>query len=224
MTLLNRRQYRNLFVVQELYRQQLEMHQEKKHSIPDRIVSLDMPFVRPIVRGKKEASVEFGAKLAVGIVDGFTFMEKLGFDAFNEGITLQDSVERYKKRHGYYPAVVYADKIYRNRDNLQFCKMHNIRLSGPPLGRPSKDPKVLKAQRKQEREDTKIRNGVEGKFGEGKRFYGLGLVMTRLEESCETVIAMQLLVMNLERKLRILLTHFFRRLFSLEIRFCVADI
>ena len=50
LTLLNGRQYRNLFVVQELYRQQLEMHQEKKHSIPDRIVSLDMPFVRPIVR------------------------------------------------------------------------------------------------------------------------------------------------------------------------------
>ena len=224
LTLLNGRQYRNLFVVQELYRQQLEMHQEKKHSIPDRIVSLDMPFVRPIVRGKKEASVEFGPKLAVGIVDGFTFMEKLSFDAFNEGITLQDSAERFKERHGYYPSVIYADKIYRNRDNLRFCKMHNIRLSGPPLGRPSKDPKVLKAQRKQEREDTKIRNGVEGKFGEGKRFYGLGLVMTRLEESCETVIAIQLLVMNLERKLRILLTHFFRRLFSLEIRLCVADI
>lgn len=218
LTLLDGRQYRNLLVVQELYRQQLEMHQEKKHSIPDRIVSLHMPFVRPIVRGKKNASVEFGPKLAVSIVDGFTFMEKLSFDAFNEGITLQDSVERFKERHGHYPAVIYADKIYRNRDNLQFCKKNNIRLSGPPLGRPSKDPKVLKGQRKQEREDTKIRNGVEGKFGEGKRFYGLGLIMTRLEESCETVIAMQLLVMNLERKLRILFVHFFRRLFFTQNR------
>jgi IS5 family transposase len=214
LTLLDGRQYRNLLVVQELYRQQLEMYQEKKHSVPDRIVSLHMPFVRPIVRGKKNASVEFGPKLAVSIVDGFTFMEKLSFDAFNEGITLQDSLERFKDRHGHYPAVVYADKIYRNRDNLRFCKKRNIRLSGPPLGRPSKDPKVLKEQRKQEREDTKIRNGVEGKFGEGKRFYGLGLVMTRLQDTCETVIAMQLLVLNLERKLRILLVHFFSWLFS----------
>mgnify|MGYP000867206915 CR=1 FL=1 len=119
-----------------------------------------MSFVRPIVRGKKNASVEFGPKLAVSIVEGFTFMEKLSFDAFNEGITLQDSLEQFKERHGHYPAVVYADKIYRNRDNLRFCKKHNICLSGPPLGRPSKDPKVLKEQRKQEREDTKIRNGV----------------------------------------------------------------
>ena len=52
------------------------------------------------------------------------------------------------------------------------------------------------------------------KFGEGKRFYGLGLVMTRLQDTCETVIAMQLLVLNLERKLRILLVHFFSWLFS----------
>lgn len=77
LMLLDGHQYRNLLVVQELYRQQLEMYQEKKHSIPDRIVSLHMPFVRPIVRGKKNASVEFGPKLAVSIVDGFTFMENL---------------------------------------------------------------------------------------------------------------------------------------------------
>ncbi|MFY9497615.1 MAG: IS5/IS1182 family transposase, partial [Tepidanaerobacteraceae bacterium] len=48
----------------------------------------------------------------------------------------------------------------------------------------------------------------------GKRFYGLGLVMTRLQDTCETVIAMQLLVLNLERKLRILLAHSLSWLFS----------
>lgn len=111
LTLLDSRHYRNLLVVQELHRQQLEMYQEEKHSIPDRIVSLHMPFVRPIVRGKKNASVEFGPKLAVSVVDGFTFMEKLSIGAFNEGITLQDSVERFNERNGHYPAVIYADKI-----------------------------------------------------------------------------------------------------------------
>lgn len=69
------------------------------------------------------------------------------------------------------------------------------------------------------REDTGIRNGIEGKFGEGKRFYGLGLLMTRLEESCETVIALQLLVMNLERKLRVLLVVFWERLFWRKLDF-----
>ena len=33
-----------------------------KESIPDRIVSVSKPYVRPIVRGKEVKSVEFGAK------------------------------------------------------------------------------------------------------------------------------------------------------------------
>ncbi len=137
-------------------------------------------------------------------------MESVNFDAFNEGTTLIQSVKNYYQKYGVYPETVMADKIYRNRDNLQFCKNHHIRLSGPPLGRPKNDSEVLKEQKKLERQDVGIRNAVEGKFGEGKRLYGLGRIMARLKETSETVIAMQLLVMNLERRLRILLLKFFR--------------
>jgi len=213
LTLLDRRQYRNLLVCQEIYRQQQSMYQNKEHKIQDRIVSLHMPFVRPIVRGKANADVEFGAKLAISIVDGFSYMENLSFDAYNEGVTLQDAVENYRRRFGYYPEAVIADKIYRNRDNLQYCKERHIRLSGPPLGRPAKDPFVLRAQHKQEQQDAGIRNAVEGKFGEAKRTYGLGRIMTRLMGTSETVISLQLLVMNLERKLRLLLYYFFKEHF-----------
>ncbi|RYD01247.1 hypothetical protein N752_30080 [Desulforamulus aquiferis] len=44
-----------------------------------------------------------------------------------------ESVERYHKRYGYYPEVVQADKIYRNRDNLRYCAGLEIRLSRKPL-------------------------------------------------------------------------------------------
>ncbi|AFV02701.1 putative transposase [Dehalobacter sp. DCA] len=88
-------------------------------------------------------------------------------------------------------------------------------MSGPPLGRPAKDQELLREQKKQERLDAGIRNAVEGKFGEGKRFYGLGRIMARLKETSETVIAMQLLVMNLERRLRILILNFIRENFGL---------
>ena len=64
------------------------MFTERKHRVEGRIVSLHMPFVRPIVRGKKNAPVEFGPKLALSLADGFAFMEKLSFDPFNEGISL----------------------------------------------------------------------------------------------------------------------------------------
>jgi IS5 family transposase len=210
LSLLPRRQYRNLLVSQEIYRQQLSMYQKKHHKVEDRIVSLHMPFVRPIVRGKAGAEVEFGAKLAISVVDGYSYMEHLSFDAFNEGNTLISSVENYRHRFGCYPSAVIADKIYRNRENLQFCKKNHIRLNGPPLGRPAADLELLKEQKRQERKDTGIRNTVEGKFGEGKRGYGLNRIMARLRETSETVIAMQLLVMNLEHRLRILFIQIFK--------------
>ena len=39
-----------------------------------------------------------------------------------------------------------ADNIYRNRENLNYCKTHGIRLSDPALGRPRKDETRDKAQ------------------------------------------------------------------------------
>jgi IS5 family transposase len=87
---------------------------------------------------------------------------------------------------------------------------HGIRFSGPPLGRPAKDVEMLKEQLRQERQDTGTRNAVEGKFGEGKRIYGLDRIMAHLKETIETVVAVQLLVVNLEKRLRLLLFKFFK--------------
>ena len=213
LTLLNKRQYRNLLVCREIYQQQSMMYRNRVHKAEDRIVSL--PFIRPIVRGKSGADVEFGAKLAISIVNGYSFMEYLSFNAFNEGKSLIQSIENYHQRFGYYPKVVIADKIYRNRENIKFCKSLGIRLCGPPLGRPTKNAELLKKQKNEQRMDAKNRNSVEAVFGEGKRFYGLGRIMARLRETSESVIAMQLLVMNLGRRLRILLWLFFKRCFHL---------
>jgi len=45
---LSNKQYRDLLVIQELYRQQAIMFQEESSSIDDRIVSIIQPHVRPI--------------------------------------------------------------------------------------------------------------------------------------------------------------------------------
>ena len=66
-----------------------------------------------------------------------------------------------------------------------------------------------KLQARLARLDGSERNAVEGKFGEGKRKYGLGLIRARLQETSETVVALQFLIMNLEHKLRILFWPFF---------------
>ncbi len=67
------------------------MYEQKTHSVENRIVSISQPHVRPIVRGKARANVEFGAKLAISVVNGFAYMEKLSWDNFNEGMTLKRS-------------------------------------------------------------------------------------------------------------------------------------
>ena len=207
LTVLSRRQYRRLLVISELYRQQREMFKNKKHTIADRIVSIDQPHVRPIVRGKAGAAVEFGAKIAVSLIDGYTHIESMQWDNFNEAKTLQGTIEAYKQRFGYYPEAVLADQLYRNRENLQYCKKLGIRMSGPKLGRPPKEGR--KAAQRQERQDAAQRNEIEGKFGEGKRKFGLGRIQARLANTSQTVIALQFLVMNLERRLRILLCQIF---------------
>lgn len=199
---LNTKQYGDLLVIQEIYRQQSLMYKNQSHSVEDRIVSISQPYIRPIVRGKANAPVEFGAKLSVSLTDGYAFLDTLSWNAYHEGVFLKDSIESYKERFGYYPEAVLADTIYRTRENRQLCKDLGIRLSGPKLGRPSKDQQINGDQKRIERQDNADRNAIEGKFGEGKRKYGLGLIQARLKKTGETVIALQFLIMNLEKILR----------------------
>ena len=64
---LNEKQYNRLCVIKELYKQQKYMYDNKTHKVKDRIVSISQPYIRPIVRGKAKAPVEFGAKLDMSI-------------------------------------------------------------------------------------------------------------------------------------------------------------
>ncbi|MTU31101.1 hypothetical protein GMD66_18240, partial [Parabacteroides merdae] len=45
-------------------------------------------------RGKETKSVEFGAKVNNIQIDGISFIERLSFKAFNEGIRLKDCTSR----------------------------------------------------------------------------------------------------------------------------------
>lgn len=215
LTILNKQQYKKLLVIQELYRQQKEMYDSQVHRVDSRIVSISQPHVRPIVRGKAGADTEFGAKISISVLNGFSFLDILSWESYNEGLYLEEQVERFYRRFGCYPEVVIADKIYRNRDNFKTCKDKGIRLSGPPLGRPKMlSQEEKKKQRLQEREDEGIRNSVEGSFGVGKRRYGLGQVMTKLKITSETVISLNFVVMNLAKRLRLLLRQIFRAVWT----------
>jgi transposase, IS5 family len=201
-----------LETIKELYRQQRYMYEHKTHSVENRIVSISQPHVRPIVRGKAGANVEFGAKLAISVVDGLAYLEKLSWDNFGEAMTLIEAIERYYERQGFYPVSVHVDKIYRTRDNIRYCQNKGIRLSGPRLGRPPKEPDI--ALKKLSRQDELDRIAIEGKFGEGKRRYGLGLIKEKLQETSETTIMINLIVMNLAKGYRDLFVIFSKSVLS----------
>lgn len=139
---LSNRQQKLLVTIRELLEQQTVMYTTRCHRVTDRIVSLHQPHVRPIVRGKAGVSVEFGAKVAISLENGFSRIEKLVWDPYNEAGTLIETVEQYRERNGCYPNAVLADRIYRNRENLVYCKERGIRLSGPRLGRPPANKKM----------------------------------------------------------------------------------
>ena len=179
-----------------IYAQQKEMYDNHTHSVKDRIVSLSQPWIRPIVRGKAKAKVEFGVKLDISVCDGWTRLERHSFNAYNEATGLKNMIERYMERTGHYPKRVLADKIYRNRENLNYCKQHNIQLSGPALGRPKKDAEI---DRKQNYIDECERVEVERKFSLAKRKCGMGMIVTRLKETTCHSIAMSVLLLNLRK-------------------------
>ena len=196
------RQAERLGTIRAVYEQQKYMYDNRTHSVPDRIVSVSQPFVRPIVRGKAGKPVEFGAKLDISVVDGWTRLECCSFDAYNEAGNLREMAERFRAREGHYPSRILADKIYRNRENLSYCKAHGIRLSGPALGRPKKGETRDKAQ---DYRDECERVEVERRFSLAKRKCGMGLVTAKLRETAAHVIAMSVLVLNLRKIQRALL-------------------
>src|SRR5690606_12432726 len=122
-------QYRDLLVIHELYRQQQNMFDPKSNRIDDRIVSIQQPHephVRPIVRGKTSARMEFSLKISVSLVDGFSFLDVLDWNAYHEGNYLEQSIEAYFQRYGFYPEAVLVDQIYRTRENREYCKKLGI--------------------------------------------------------------------------------------------------
>ncbi len=200
-----------LNVIPKVYAQQKEMFDNNTHICPDRIVSLAQPHVRPISRGKRPNPTEFGQKLHLSVVDGYTFLEQTRWNNFNEGTDLQAAVEDYFRKFGCYPAAVLADQIYQTRTNKLYCKERNIRLSGLPLGRRRSDETDAKLQR-QMYKDSCRRNTIESRNGNAKRRFGLDLIMTKLDESSKTVAALIILAMNASRRLARWLALFFRTL------------
>jgi len=185
----------------KMYYQQTEMLQQGTHKCADRIVSIFQPHLRPIVRGKAKAKVEFGAKIGAGIVNGYTFVDHLSWDAYNEESDAELQIKLYKERFGYLPATVLCDKIYMNRENRQIFKDYEINSYCKPLGRPKKEPKTPEELSKMA-QAVGDRNEIEATFGTGKRVYRADNIRAKLPETAASWIGSCYFVKNVMKFLR----------------------
>ena len=100
-------------------------------------MSVSKPYVRPIVRGKEVKSVEFGAKCNNIMVDGISFIEKLSFNAFNEGTRLRHCIKMHRRLFSVDVKKIGGDAGYTSTDNRDFCKENGIQTSFVKRWRPA---------------------------------------------------------------------------------------
>lgn len=188
---------RTMAAVAEVYRQQEYMFRTESHTCPNRIVSIFQPHIRPIVRGKVRSKVEFGAKIGVSVVGGYTYIDHHSWDAYNESSDFDTHISLFRERFGTLPQRFFADKIYMTKENRRKLKELDIACMGERLGRP---PKVKpQKQAENERIGRSLRNEVEATFGTTKRIYRGNNIRARLPKTAECWTAMCYFVKNLTK-------------------------
>lgn len=177
---MTRDQYRRRATAKKVLAQQHGyFHKGKKPR--DRIVSMDRPYIRPIVRGKEKKPVEFGAKAHKFQVGGISFLEHLSFDAFHEGNRFQDTVFKAQRLTGTRTRLAGADAIYATNRNRRFATKYGI---GTDFKRKGRAGRHEKQRGKLASAITRERaSRLEGSFGKDKEHYHLKRVRARTKKT-----------------------------------------
>ena len=170
-------------IITKVYRQQKNHFNsnDPRESIPDRIVSISKPYVRPIVRGKEVKNVEFGAKCNNILVDGISFIEKLSFNAFSEGTRLEHCIKMHKRLFKVEAKKIGGDTGYAGTANRDLCRKLDIQTSFVKRGRPSAEKKEKDFVRQ---ELARVRaTAMEGSFGTQKEHYAMRRIKARKKKT-----------------------------------------
>ena len=196
----SRHDYKCLQAVFKMYEQQKMMFEQNVRRCADRIISIYQPHLRPIVRGKAKATVEFGAKIGASIVSGYTYVDHVSWDAYNESSDLGMQLELYKKRIGMLPREIQADKLYLGKENRKHIKSCHVNCYNRPLGRPPKEENDIHAEDK--KRTIGERNEIEGTFGTTKRVYRAKDIRAKLDQTADTWIGACFFAKNIMKFLR----------------------
>lgn len=170
--------FERIKTVRTILQQQRYHYEQPSRRVPHRIVSLYKPYLRPIVRGKENKPVEFGAKVHQMQVGGCNFIEHLDFEAFNEGTRLKKAVWKHRQWFGPVRQLA-ADDIYAKNANRTWCREQGITTSFKPKGNQGADKEQKSAMRNTL---SIVRSTIlEGSFGNEKNHYLLRKVRARTQ-------------------------------------------
>ena len=125
--------------------------------------------------------VEFGAKCNNIQVDGISFIEKLSFNAFNEGTRLEHCIKMHKRLFKVDVKKIGGDTGYAGTANRDLCKEKGIQTSFVKRGRPT-DEKTEKDFVRQELARVRATT-MEGSFGTQKEHYAMRRIKARKKKT-----------------------------------------
>ena len=173
---MRERDYSRFAIIKKVYQQQKYMYDHKVNRVPDRIISLAKPYLRPIKRGKETHSTEFGMKAHVIQNDGICFLEHASFAAFNESKRLKSACRLHQEIQGENCEELGADRIYATNENRKYTTSNQVFTGFVQKGRKSED-KTTKSKKQRINKERATR--MEGKFGHHKQAYGLDKIKAR---------------------------------------------
>jgi hypothetical protein len=141
--------------------------------------------------------VEFGPKVCLSHVDGFTFLDEFSHENYSEAraAIVEKQIQNYEERFKQSPPSITGDRLYGNRENRKMLKEREIRSAFKPLGRKSEESE---RQERYVRRKQRERNRVEGDIGNVKEHYGCDGIRYHYTEGSEMWVRLSLLAKNLK--------------------------
>jgi hypothetical protein len=172
--------FKRLKLIKQVSQQQQLHYDRPDVSIPNRIVSLYKPYLRPIVRGKETKRVEFGKKVHKMMVGGIGFIEHWDYEAFNEGTRAIHTIWKHRQYFGKCN-LFGGDQIYATNKNRAYCSLNGIFTNFKRKGRAGRNENqaaLLRSLIAKERSTV-----LEGSFGNEKNHYTLDRIRARTEHT-----------------------------------------
>ncbi len=168
--------------------QQKQIYQGNLH-LPGRIVSFHKDHVRPIMRGKFPVPTEFGPKVLLAVVRGYTYVVKSFQDNVSDTRMTVPALRWFKTVFGKFPRELLADRGMWKRAVAKWLRAAGIGCGIQVKGKEVPDTPVTRRQIRQ-------RLPIEARISLGKRCFGWARCLARNDEHEESWIRLGAAAMN----------------------------